>query len=113
MPYTEASVLLPTVPYAAPTVPNIGISTRLKAIVSTVIATPRRSGVCGSPAARKAPLSMKNIIMPMNPTNIVRRNGSASACTSGAAFTRSSSAGAATQPSAPSTTARPAAVRNA
>ena len=27
---------------------------------------------------------MKNIIMPMNPTNMVRRNGSASAWTSGA-----------------------------
>ena len=39
----------------------------LKTIVSTVIATPRRSGVCGSPAARNAPLSMKNIIMPMMP----------------------------------------------
>ena len=64
---------------AAPTVPNIGMSTTLKAIVSTVIATPSRSGVWASPAARKAPLSMKNIIMPMNPTNMVRRNGSASA----------------------------------
>ena len=57
--------------------------------------TPSRSGVCGSPAARNAPLSMKNIIMPKMPTNIARRNGSASACTSGAAFTRRSSAGAA------------------
>ena len=36
---------------------------------------------------RKAPLSMKNIISPKLPTNIARRNGSASRCTSGAAFT--------------------------
>ena len=52
-------------------------------MVSTVIATPSRSGVCGSPAARKAPLSMKNIIMPNMPMNIARRNGSASARTVG------------------------------
>ena len=63
---------------AAPTVPKIGISTTLKLTVSTVMPTPSFSGVCGSPAARNAPLSMKNIIMPMMPTSIVRRNGSAS-----------------------------------
>ena len=45
--------------------------------------------------------------------DIVRRNGSASAWTAGSAFTRSSSIGAATQPTAPSSTASPAAVRNA
>ena len=72
-------MLLAIVPSAAPTVPNIGIRTTLNAIVSTVIATPSRSGVRGSPAARNAPLSMKNIIMPKMPMNIARRNGSASA----------------------------------
>ncbi len=91
-------MLLAIVPNAAPTVPNIGIRTTLKTMVSTVITTPSRSGVRGSPAARKAPLSMKNIIMPKMPTNIARRNGSASRCTSGAALTSSSSAGAATYP---------------
>ena len=59
-------------------VPNIGISMTLKLTVSTVIARPSRSGVRGSPAARNAPLSMKNIIMPKMPMNIARRNGSAS-----------------------------------
>ena len=42
----------------------------LKPTFSTVIAMPSRSGVRASPAARNAPLSMKNIIMPMMPTNI-------------------------------------------
>ena len=37
---------------------------------------------------------MKNIIIPKLNTNMVRRYGSASACTSGAAFTRFSSLGA-------------------
>ena len=81
------------VPSAAPTVPNAGIRMTLNTIVRTVIVTPRRSGVRGSPAARNAPLSMKNIIMPKMPMNIARMNGSASACTSGAAFTLSSSVG--------------------
>ena len=81
------------VPIAAPTVPNILMSTMLKKTVSTVMPTPRRSGVCASPAARNAPLSMKNIIMPRMPMNIIRRNGSASLCTSGAALIRRSSAG--------------------
>ena len=84
-------VLLAIVPSAAPIVPNIGMRMTLKAIVSTVIVTPRRSGVRGSPAARNAPLSMKNIIMPKMPMNIARRNGSASVCTSGSALTSTSS----------------------
>ncbi len=47
----------------------------LKTMVSTVMITPSRSGVCGSPAARNAPLSMKNMSMPKMPMNIARRNG--------------------------------------
>ena len=74
----------------------MGIRMTLKTMVSNVIPRPRCSGVFGSPAARKAPLSMKNIIMPVMPTNMPRRNGSASAATSGAALTRRKSAGAAT-----------------
>ena len=74
-------------------VPNAGIRTTLKATVRMVIATPSLSGVCGSPAALKAPLSMKNIIMPKMPMNIARRKGSASSRTSGAAFTSVSSDG--------------------
>ena len=76
----------------APTVPRPRIRITLKATFNTVIAMPSRIGVRGSPAARNAPLSMKNIIMPKMTTNIVRRNGRASALTSGAALTRSSSA---------------------
>ena len=41
---------------------------------------------------------MKNIIMPKEKTNMVRRYGRASACTSGAAFTRSRRLGANTYP---------------
>ncbi len=74
-------------------VPNLGIRITLKQIVNTVIDTPSRSGVCASPAARKAPLSMKNIIMPKMPMNIALRNGRASCCTSGAALMMSSSTG--------------------
>ena len=37
-----------------------------------------RIGVRGSPAARNAPLSMKNMTRPKMPRNIVRRNGRAS-----------------------------------
>ncbi len=88
------------VPNAAPIVPNRGMRTTLNAMVSTVIANPSRSGVRGSPAARKAPLSMKNIIMPKMPRNMARRNGSASARTAGAALTRVNSEGAAKYPTA-------------
>ena len=87
------------------------INVTLSAMVRIVIARPRRSGVCGSPAARNAPLSMKNITRPTMPTNIVRRNGSASARTSGAALTSVSSHGAANQPTTPSAAESPAAVR--
>jgi hypothetical protein len=103
-PNTATIVLLAIVPYAAPTVPIVGISSTLKATVSTVMVTPSRSGVRGSPAARNAPLSMKNIIMPKIPRNIVRRKGSASAFTSGAAFTRSRRAGEAAYPIVPIST---------
>ena len=88
-------VLLAMVPSAAPSVPRRGMRRRLNTTVSTVIVTPSRSGVRGSPAARNAPLNMKNSIIPTMPRNIARRNGSASRCTSGAALTTSSSAGAA------------------
>ena len=106
-------VLLAIVPSAAPIVPNIGMRITLNAIVSTVMITPSRSGVRGSPAARNAPLSMKNIIMPKMPMNIARRNGSASAFTSGAAFTSTSSGGAAKYPITARMIDRPNAVRNA
>ncbi len=82
-------------------------------MVRPVIITPSRSGVRESPAARNAPLNMKNIMMPRTPASIDRRNGSASAFTTGAALTRSSSLGAANHPIVPSTADRPAAVRNA
>ncbi len=95
IPIAAASVLLATVPNAAPSVPNRGMRMTLNRTVSAVIATPRRSGVRGSPAARKAPVSRKKSIMPKMPRNIVRRNGSARCCTSGAALTMRRSAGAA------------------
>ena len=66
---------------------------------------PSRSGVRASPAARSAPPSMKNISMPMLNTNIVRRNGSASARTSGVACTSSSSHGDSSSRAAPARTA--------
>ncbi|HEX3091606.1 MAG TPA: hypothetical protein VHW72_03220 [Candidatus Angelobacter sp.] len=71
---------------------------RLKTMMSAVIPTPRRKGVRGSPAARKAPVSMKNIIRPKMLLNIARINGSASAFTSGAAFTTASRVGEAQYP---------------
>ena len=112
-PQAATTVLLAMVPSAAPTVPSRGIRIRLKATVSTVIVTPSRNGVRGSPAARNAPLSMKNSIIPKMPRNIARRNGRAWRCTSGAAWTTSSRAGAAKKPTAPMRTASPIAVRNA
>ena len=66
----------------------------LSTMFSTVIATPRRSGVRASPADRSAPLIMKKISMPMLKTNMMRIYGSASTCTSGAALIRLSSDGA-------------------
>ena len=62
-------------------------------MLSTVIAMPSTIGVRASPAERSAPPSMKNTIMPLLNRNMMRRNGSASAFTAGAAFTRSSSHG--------------------
>jgi hypothetical protein len=64
--------------------------------LSTVSATPRTIGVRASPADRSAALSMKNSSIPLLNMNITRRKGSASAFTSGAAFTMSSSHGDAT-----------------
>ena len=66
------------VPIAAPTVPNAGIgpsprmSTTFSTTFSTVMATPSRSGVRASPAARSAPLTMKNIRWPKLKTNMTR-----------------------------------------
>ena len=86
-------------PIAEPAVPNAGIgpSPRMRMTLrtrfSTVIAMPRTIGVRASPAERSAPLSMKNISMPLLNRNMMRRNGSASAFTAGAALTRSSSHG--------------------
>ena len=94
-----------TVPIAAPCVPNAGIgpapriSTTLSVMLSTVIPMPRYRPVRASPAARSAPPSMKNISIPMLKRNIVRRNGSASAFTSGVALIISSSHGAEKYPS--------------
>ena len=86
-------------PIAAPAVPNAGsgpsprISTTLSTMLSAVITKPRTIGVRASPAERSAPPSMKNISMPLLVTNMMRRNGSAWACTAGAAFTKSSRTG--------------------
>ena len=88
------------VPIAAPFVPYAGIGPRpriritLNTMFISVISTPRRSGVRASPADRSAPPSMKNISMPMLKTNMIRRYGSASSVTSGAALTNDSRAGA-------------------
>ena len=59
--------------------PAPAIRTMLNTMFSMVIATPSRSGVCTSPAARNAPLIMKKISIPMLNTNMMRMNGSASA----------------------------------
>ncbi len=98
-PAADTEMLAIAVPIAAPFVPNAGtgpaplISTTLSTKFSTVRAMPRRSGVRASPAARSAPPSMKNISSPMLNTNIVCRNGSASARTAGAAWTMPSRLG--------------------
>ena len=49
-----------------------------KMMFNTVITMPSRKGVRASPAARKAPLNMKNISMPKLNTNMIRMYGSAS-----------------------------------
>ena len=59
---------------------------------------PSTIGVRASPADRRAPPSMKNTSMPLLKRNMMRMNGSASAFTAGAAFTKSSSAGEAKYP---------------
>ena len=88
------------VPIAAPLVPYAGIGPSprmritLKVTLSTVVAMPSAIGVRASPAERRAPASIKKIIMPRLNTNIVRRNGSASACTAAEAFTMPSRCGA-------------------
>ena len=105
---------------AAPSVPNAGIGPNpriritFSAMLSSVIAIPRRMGVCASPAERSAPENMKKSSIPNEKTNIVRRYGSASACTSAVAFTRSSSMGESTHPIGARTNATIiSAVRNA
>ena len=66
------------VPIAAPRVPNAGIgpspliNTTFSRMFSAVIRMPSRIGVLASPAARSAPLNMKNISMPMLKTNWIR-----------------------------------------
>ena len=68
-----------TVPIAAPRVPKAGIGPRplirmtLKVIFRIVSAIPSRRGVRASPAERRAPPSIKNISIPKENTNIVRR----------------------------------------
>src|SRR5436190_54504 len=108
------------VPIAAPLVPNAGIgpsprmSTTLNAMLSAVSASPSIIGVRASPAERSAPPSMKNTSCPLENTNMMRRNGSASVLTAGAAFTKSSSVGAAKNPMGARTShARPIAVGHA
>ncbi len=97
------TVMIPpaiTVPMAAPAVPKAGIGPNptmrvtFSTMLRTVITIPRRRGVRASPAERSAPPSMKNTSIPRLNTNMIRRYGSASACTSGAALTTSSSVGA-------------------
>jgi hypothetical protein len=102
-----------TVPSAEPAVPNLGTSSTFSPRLSRVIVTPSRSGVRASPAARSAELSMKNSSMPMLNVKLMRRNGRACALTSGAAFTRSSSDGAAKYPNGASSANIAIEVRNA
>ena len=108
------------VPMAAPVVPNLGIgpsprmSTTFNRMFSMVVAIPSTIGVRASPAERSAPPSMKNTSMPLLNMNMIRRNGSASALTFGAAFTRSSKCGDSTYPIGAMTRSEiPMAVRNA
>ncbi len=103
-----------TVPSAAPAVPSAGIRITFSTMLRIVMPTPRRSGVRASPAERSAPLNMKKSSMPKLATNMMRRYGSASACTAASAFTKVSSHGESVQPSGASTpTERASDVRNA
>ena len=70
--------------------PSPSISTTFSTMFSTVMEMPITIGVRASPAERRAPPSMKKISIPLLNMNIVRRKGSASCFTAGAAFTRSS-----------------------
>ena len=86
----------------------------LNAMLSTVSDMPSIIGVRASPADRRAPPSMKNTNIPLLNRNMMRMNGSASAFTSGAAFTKSKSAGEAKYPIGPRTNrASPTAVMKA
>jgi len=112
--------LATVVPTAAPAVPMRGngpspvMKTTLHTMFKAVRSRPSTIGVRASPAARTAPLTMKNSSMPRLPTNIRRRNGNACACTAGVACTTPSSVGARIQPSGASTHAHNAtAARNA
>ena len=107
-------------PIAEPAVPNAGIGpsprmrTTFSTRFSTVMTMPSTIGVRASPAERSAPPSMKKTSMPLLKRNMMRRNGSASAFTAGAALTRSSSDGESTYPSGAMTSSEmPIAVRNA
>ena len=74
-----------TVPMAAPAVPKAGMGPRprmritLKTMFIPLMRIPRRRGVRASPAERNAPPVMKNISMPKEKTNMMRRYGSACA----------------------------------
>ena len=80
------AMLAIAVPMAAPRVPYGGMSRMLSRMFNTVIRIPRRIGVLASPAARSAPLNMKNSSIPMLETNMTRIYGTASTWTSGAAL---------------------------
>ncbi len=89
MAYPLTSAPAVTVPIAAPLVPKAGIGPRprmkitLSVMFRMVSAIPSRNGVLASPAERSAPPSMKKSSMPNEKTNMMRRYGSASTCTSG------------------------------
>ena len=118
--YPETSPDARQVPMAAPFVPNAGIgpSPRIRITLNTMFSTvrpiPNTIGVRASPADLRAPPSMKKISIPVLNTNMMRRKGSASAFTAGAAFTKSSSHGDATYPTGAMINAdSPTAVRKA
>ena len=96
-PTPETSALAAEVPIAAPRVPNAGIGPvagnqhHVERDVEHRQRDARAAAACARrPPPASAPPSMKNISIPMLNTNIVRRNGSASARTAGVACTSSS-----------------------
>ena len=100
--------------FADPGLKRIVMLATFPATFKTVSRIPRRNGVRASPAARNAPLTMKKISIPRLPTNMMRRNGSASTRTAGAACTTSSSDGDRIQPRGASSNPQSAsAARNA